>query len=83
MAEGEKKPRKPRKKDAAGGAGLQVIGGYVRDERGVIILNEDEDVCSAFKCLRPQGVYRVVCFCLGFVLCNTCTVVVFVLQRRR
>ena len=55
-SDGEKKPRKPRKKDAAGAsAGLQVVGGYVRDERGVIILNEDEDVCSAFKCLRPLG----------------------------
>ena len=56
LSDGEKKPRKPRKKDLAGAsAGLQVVGGYVRDERGVIILNEDEDVCSAFKCLRPLG----------------------------
>ena len=51
--DGEKKRRKKKKED-------KDELGYKRNEKGLIILNEDEDVCSALKCLRPHGMHLII-----------------------
>ena len=66
----EKKRRKKKKKDSTD----EIQAGYRRNEKGLIILDEAEDVCSALKCLRPHG---ECCLRFRFGTFNKCDLIFF------
>ena len=63
--ESEKKQRKKKKKlEEPGKSQGGQKEGMRMTKAGVMIIDEEDDVCSALKCLRPTGGNTLNCICL-------------------